>query len=94
MSVRTYTHFIEPLSSDEVTVYGYFCDELAELATIDNLDDALNYVIDDVNETVWDDFDWRDIALLSGDHATKYFAEHRPQHKKLKVTTTVKVEVV
>lgn len=91
MSVRTYTHFIEPLSSDEVTVYGYFCDELA---TIDNLDDALNYVIDDVNETVWDDFDWRDIALLSGDHATKYFAEHRPQHKKLKVTTTVKVEVV
>ena len=79
MSVRTYTHFIEPLSSDEVTVYGYFCEELAELATIDSLDDALSYVIDDVNETVWDDFDWRDIALLSGDHATKHFAEHRPQ---------------
>ena len=52
MSVRTYTHFIEPLSSDEVTVYGYFCEELAELATIDSLDDALSYVIDDVNETV------------------------------------------
>lgn len=50
MSVRTYTHFIEPLSSDEVTVYGYFCEELAELATIDSLDDALSYVIDDVNE--------------------------------------------
>lgn len=94
MSVRTYTHFIEPLSSDEVTVYGYFCDELSELATIDNLDDALNYVIEDVNETVWDDFDWRDIALLSVDHATKHFAEHRPQCKKLKVTTTVKVKVV
>lgn len=97
MSLKRYTHFIEPLSEDEVAIYGYFgagCDELSFLEQADSLEEALEWIVDDVNESLVAEFNWRDLKMLRGDYAAKRFAEHRPQYKKLKVTTQVKVEVV
>lgn len=92
MCVRSYTHFIEPLSGDEVVIYGYFDDVLSEQARVESLEEALSYVLDDVNEALWDDFNWRE--MYQPDYVVQSLATHRPQNQRLKVTTSVKVEAV